>query len=389
MEPNDTVFAQILQNAPRYEFSRCVLRYRGNHRVKQFPCWTQFLCMTFAQLTGRSGLRDIELGLNAHHEKLYRAGFRGNVSRSTLADANEQRDYQIYQDFGLVLIGIAQKLYLNEEIGLDVAQAVYALDSTTIDLCLSLFPWATFRKTKAAVKVHTLLDLRGSIPAFLVTTTGKVADVTVLDDIPLPAGSIVVMDRGYLDYARWYTLHNQGVFFVSRAKSNFKGQRRYSRPVDKATGLRCDQTVELSTPKSQQAYPIPLRRISYVDLDTKQRYVFLTNNFILPAKTIADIYKKRWEVELFFKWLKQHLRIKSFYGTSDNAVKTQIWIAISAYLLVAITKKRLNINCSLYTFLQILEITVFEKKPILQLVRDALKQESPPSSSKQLELFGF
>ena len=389
MEPNDTVFAQILQNAPRYEFRRCVSQYRGNYGVKQFPCWTQFLCMIFAQLTGRSGLRDIELGLNAHHEKLYRAGFRGKISRSTLADANELRDFRIYQDYGLILIGIAQKLYQNEELGLDVAQAVYALDSTTIDLCLSLFPWATFRKTKAAVKVHTLLDLRGSIPAFLVITTGKVSDVTVLDEMPLPAGSIVVMDRGYVDFARWYVLHTQGVFFVTRAKSNFQARRRYSRPVDKATGLRCDQTVELTNPKSQRAYPTVLRRITYVDLETKQRYVFLTNNFTLPAKTIADIYKKRWQVELFFKWLKQHLRIKAFYGTSDNAVKAQIWIAVSAYVLVAITKKRLNINCTLYTFLQILEITVFEKKPILQLVRDALKQESPPSNSKQLELFSF
>jgi len=389
MEPNDTVFAQILQNAPRYEFSRCVARYQGNYRVKKFPCWTQFLCMMFAQLTGRSGLRDIELGLNAHQEKVYRAGFRGTVSRSTLADANEQRDHRIYQDYGLILIGIAQKLYQNEEFGLEVTQAVYALDSTTIDLCLSLFPWATFRTTKAAVKVHTLLDLRGPLPAFLVITTGKVSDVTVLDDIPIPVGSIVVMDRGYLDFARWYRLQNQGVFFVTRAKSNFQARRRYSRPVDKATGLRCDQTVELTLPKSQRAYPLPLRRISFVDLETKQRYVFLTNNFVLPAKTIVDIYKKRWQVELFFKWLKQHLRIKAFYGTTENAVKTQIWIAISAYVLVAITKKRLNIDCTLYTFLQILEIAPFEKKPILQLVRDALKQESPPHISKQLELFSY
>lgn len=389
MESGETVFAQILQNAPRYEFNRCVQRYRGNHWVKRFSCWTQFLCMVFAQLTAREGLRDIETGLNAHHEKLYRAGFRGKVARSTLADANEQRDFRIYQDFGLLLIGIAQKLYQDEDLGLELAQSVYALDSTTIDLCLALFPWATFRETKAAVKVHTLLDLKGSIPVFLNITTGKVNDVNILDELPVPAGAIVVMDRGYVDFKRWYALHIKAVFFVTRAKSNFKFRRRYSRPVDKSLGLRCDQTIELVTKKSLEGYPDLLRRISYVDQETGKKYVFLTNNLALPAKTIADIYKQRWQIELFFKWLKQHLRIKAFYGTSANAVKTQIWITVSAYLLMAITKKRLKLNCSLYTFLNIVEVAIFEKKPIFQLVSDALKQDSPPPASKQLNLFSY
>jgi len=389
MEPGDTVFAQIIQNVPRYDFNRCVQRYKGNYWVKRFSCWTQFLCMAFAQLTGREGLRDIETGLNAHHEKLYRAGFRGKVARSTLADANEQRDFRIYQDLGLVLIGIAQNLYQDEDMGLELAQSVYALDSTTIDLCLSLFPWATFRKTKAAVKVHTLLDLKGSIPVFLNITTGKVNDVNILDALPVPLGAIVVMDRGYLDFQRWYALHRKGVFFVTRAKSNLKFQRRYSRSVDKATGLRCDQTIVLVTKKSQEGYPEPLRRISYVDQETGKKYVFVTNNFDLPAKTIADIYKKRWQIELFFKWLKQHLRIKAFYGTSVNAVKTQIWICVCAYLLVAITKKRLKLNCSLYTFLNIIEVTIFEKKPISQLVSVALKQEAERPASNQLNLFSY
>lgn len=389
MESGETVFAQILQNAPRYEFNRCVQRYRGNHWVKRFSCWTQFLCMVFAQLTAREGLRDIETGLNAHHEKLYRAGFRGKVARSTLADANEQRDFRIYQDFGLLLIGIAQKLYQDEDLDLELAQSVYALDSTTIDLCLALFPWATFRETKAAVKVHTLLDLKGSIPVFLNITTGKVNDVNILDELPVPAGAIVVMDRGYVDFKRWYALHIKAVFFVTRAKSNFKFRRRYSRPVDKSLGLRCDQTIELVTKKSLEGYPDLLRRISYVDQETGKKYVFLTNNLALPAKTIADIYKQRWQIELFFKWLKQHLRIKAFYGTSANAVKTQIWITVSAYLLMAITKKRLKLNCSLYTFLNIVEVAIFEKKPIFQLVSDALKQDSPPPASKQLNLFSY
>ncbi|RNC64540.1 MAG: IS4 family transposase [Desulfuromonadales bacterium] len=389
MESGETVFAQIIQNAPRYEFNRCVLRYRGNHWVKRFSCWTQFLCMVFAQLTSRKGLRDIETGLNAHHEKLYRAGFRGKVARSTLADANEQRDFRIYQDFGLLLIGIAQKLYQDEDLGLELAQSVYALDSTTIDLCLALFPWATFRETKAAVKVHTLLDLKGSIPVFLNITTGKVNDVNILDDLPVPAGAIVVMDRGYLDFKRWYALHTKAVFFVTRAKSNFKFRRRCSRSVDKSLGLRCDQTIKLVTKKSLEGYPDLLRRISYVDQETGKKYVFLTNNFDLPAKTIADIYKQRWQIELFFKWLKQHLRIKAFYGTSANAVKTQIWIDVSAYLLMAITKKRLKLDCSLYTFLNIVEVAIFEKKPIFQLVSGALKQDSPPPAGKQLNLFSY
>ena len=338
MESGETIFYQIMQNVPRYEFNRCVQRYGGNYRVKRFPCWTQFLCMVFAQLTGREGLRDIETGLNAHHEKLYRAGFRGKVARSTLADANEQRDFRIYQDLGLVLIDIAQKLYKDEDLGLELAQSVYALDSTTIDLCLSLFPWATFRETKAAVKAHTLLDLRGSIPVFIDITTGKVHDVNILDTLPIPAGSILAMDRGYLDYRRLYNLHRKQVFFVTREKRNLKFYRRYSREVDKDTGLRCDQTVVPVASKARRDYPEPLRRISYVDQKTGKKYVYLTNIFYLPAKTIADIYKLRWQIELFFKWIKQHLRIKSFYGTSANAVKTQNWICVCAFLLVAITK---------------------------------------------------
>ena len=389
MESGETIFFQIMQNVPRYEFNRCVQRYGGNYRVKRFPCWTQFLCMVFAQLTGREGLRDIETGLNAHHEKLYRAGFRGKVARSTLADANEQRDFRIYQDLGLVLIDIAQKLYKDEDLGLELAQSAYALDSTTIDLCLSLFPWATFRETKAAVKAHTLLDLRGSIPVFIDITTGKVHDVNILDTLPIPAGSILAMDRGYLDYRRLYTLHRKQVFFVTREKRNLKFYRQYSREVDKDTGLRCDQTVVPVASKARKDYPEPLRRISYVDQKTGKKYVYLTDIFYLPAKTIADIYKMRWQIELFFKWIKQHLRVKSFYGTSANAVKTQIWICVCAFLLVAITKKRLKLDCSHYTFLQILEVAMFEKKPIIQLVKDALKHELPPPASKQLNLFSY
>ena len=389
MESGETIFFQIMQNVPRYEFNRCVQRYGGNYRVKRFPCWTQFLCMVFAQLTGREGLRDIETGLNAHHEKLYRAGFRGKVARSTLADANEQRDFRIYQDLGLVLIDIAQKLYKDEDLGLELAQSAYALDSTTIDLCLSLFPWATFRETKAAVKAHTLLDLRGSIPVFIDITTGKVHDVNILDTLPIPAGSILAMDRGYLDYRRLYTLHRKQVFFVTREKRNLKFYRQYSREVDKDTGLRCDQTVVPFASKALKDYPEPLRRISYVDQKTGKKYVYLTDIFYLPAKTIADIHKMRWQIELFFKWIKQHLRVKSFYGTSANAVKTQIWICVCAFLLVAITKKRLKLDCSHYTFLQILEVAMFEKKPIIQLVKDALKHELPPPASKQLNLFSY
>ena len=389
MNSGKTVFTQLLQYLPRYELDKCIKRYKGNYRVKNFSCWNQFLCMAFAQLTGRESLRDIETCLNSHHEKLYHIGFRNRVSRSTLADANELRDYRIYQDFGYHLIGIARKLYQGEELTLSLKQSVYALDSTTIDLCLSLFPWAHFRKTKAAIKMHTLLDLRGSIPTFISLTTGKVHDVNILDTVPLEAESIITMDKAYIDFARLYNIHRTPAFFVVRAKDNLQCRRLYSQKVDKTSGVRADQTIMLTGKKSKEAYPEVLRRVSYVDIEKNKRFVFLTNNFNISAKLVADIYKQRWQVELFFKWVKQHLRIKKFYGTSANAVKTQIWIAVSIYLLVAITKKRLDLPVNLYTFLQILEVNIFEKKPIFQLVNDALKQNDNGSTCNQLNLFNY
>lgn len=387
MNSGKTVFAQILQHLSRYEFNKCVTKYNGNCRVRKFPCYDQFLCLAFAQLTYRASLRDIETCLNSHREKLYHVGFRGQVSRSTLADANERRDYRIYQEFGYYLINIAQKLYHNEDVAVEMAQSLYALDSTTIDLCLSLFPWATFRKTKAAIKIHTLLDLRGSIPTFISLTPGTVHDVTMLDVVPLKQQSIVTMDRGYIDFRRLYAIHQLPAFFVIRAKSNLKFRRITSRKVDKTSGLRADQTIVFKVTKSKNAYPEALRRVSYVEPETRTHLVFLTNIFSIPAETVTDIYKQRWNIELFFKWIKQHLRIKSFFGTSFNAVKTQIWVAISVYLLVAIMKKRLNLPGSLHTILQILEVNIFEKKPIIQLVSDALKQDKEPAVSNQLNLF--
>ena len=387
MNSGKTVFAQILQHLSRYEFNKCVTKYNGNCRVRKFPCYDQFLCLAFAQLTYRASLRDIETCLNSHREKLYHVGFRGQVSRSTLADANERRDYRIYQEFGYYLINIAQKLYHNEDLAVEMAQSLYALDSTTIDLCLSLFPWATFRKTKAAIKIHTLLDLRGSIPTFISLTPGTVHDVTMLDVVPLQQQSIVTMDRGYIDFRRLYAIHQLPAFFVIRAKSNLKFRRLTSRRVNKTSGLRADQTIVFKVTKSKNAYPEALRRVSYVEPETRTHLVFLTNIFSIPAETVTDIYKQRWNIELFFKWIKQHLRIKSFFGTSFNAVKTQIWVAISVYLLVAIMKKRLNLPGSLHTILQILEVNIFEKKPIIQLVSDALKQDKEPAVSNQLNLF--
>jgi IS4 transposase len=387
MNSGKTVFVQLLQHLPRYEFNKCVKRYNGNHRVRKFPCYDQFLCLAFAQLTYRESLRDIETCLNSHHEKLYHIGFRGQVSKSTLADANEIRDYRIYQDFGYHLIGIARKLYRGEELAVELAQPLYAFDSTIIDLCLSLFPWATFRKTKGAIKIHTLLDLRGAIPVFISLTPGIIHDVNMLDIVPLEKESIVTLDRGYLDFRRLYAIHTLPAFFVIRAKSNLKYQRLMSRKVDKSTGLRADQTIILKGNKSREAYPEALRRVSYIDPETQRRFIFLTNIFTIPAKSVADIFKQRWQIELFFKWIKQHLRIKTFYGTSPNAVKTQIWIAVSIYLLVAIMKKRLNLPGSLHTILQILEVNIFEKKPIIQLVRDALKQRPEPVISNQMNLF--
>jgi len=387
MNIGKTVFAQVLEHLPRYEFDKFVEKYRGNHRVRRFPCYDQFLCLAFAQLTYRESLRDIETCLNSHHEKLYHIGFRGQIARSTMADAGEMRDYRIYQDFAYHLISIAKRLYQNEDLAIDLDYSLYALDSTTIDLCLTLFPWAHFRKTKAAIKMHTLLDLRGAIPTFISLTTGKVHDVNILDILPLEKDAVITMDRGYVDFTRLYAVNLFPAFFVIRAKSNFRYRRLNSQTVDKTLGLRSDQRVVLTSKKSRAAYPEAMRRVSYMDRDTNQRFVYLTNIFTVPAITIADIYKQRWQVELFFRWIKQHLRIKTFYGTSPNAVKTQIWIAVSIYLLVAILKKRLHLPGSLHTILQILEVNMFEKRPINQIVKDAYKQEPEPIVCNQLNLF--
>src|ERR1700676_1662816 len=354
-----TVFAQLLDYLPAYEFQKCVSRYRGDSHLRGFSCLDQLLAMAFAQLTYRESLRDIEACLRSMSGKLYHVGFRGKVARTNLADANEAHDWRIFADFAQVLIGIARPLYARDPIGVDLAQSLYALDSTTIDLCLSLFPWAKFRKHKAAVKMHTLLDLHGNIPTFISIISGKVHDVNILDEILPEAGAFYVMDRGYVDFERLYVFTLSAAFFVVRTKSNVLLQRRYSHPVDKATGVRSDHTVILTAIGSANAYPDPLRRVSYLDIETRKRFKFLTNNFTLPALTIALIYKARWQVELFFKWIKQHLRIKSFYGTSENAVKTQIWIAVSIYVLVAIVRKRLRLEISLYQILQILSVTLF------------------------------
>ena len=387
MNSGQTVFRQLLQFLPRHDFNLCVRRYRGDYRTRSFSTFDQFLCLAYAQMSGRESLRDIETCLNSHREKLYHVGFRGSVSRSTLAEANERRDWRIFQDFGQVLIQIAQQLYHDEPFALELDQPLYAFDSTTIDLCLSLFPWAKFRRTKAAVKMHTLIDLRGTIPTYVTITTGNVHDVRVLDTLPVTEDAIYTMDRAYIDFTRLHTLHQQGAFFVVRAKANLCFKRLYSSPKDKDAGIRADQTITLTTYKSKNDYPGKLRRVSYVDKKRDKRLVFLTNNFTLPAHTIAEIYKQRWQVELFFKWVKQHLRIKSFYGTSINAVKSQIWIALSIYLLVVIARKKLNISCSLYTILQIIEVNLFEKKPILSLVADALKHIPDPQNDNQLNLF--
>ncbi len=387
MNVGKTVFAQILEHLPRYEFNRFVYKYKGNHRIRKFPCYDQFLCLAFAQLTYRESLRDIETCLNSHHEKLYHIGFRGQVSKSTLADANEVRDYRIYQDFAYHLISIARNLYKNEELAVDIDYALYAFDSTTIDLCLSLFPWAHFRKTKAAITMHTLLDLRGSIPTFISLTPGNVHAVKILDIIPLEKDSVIAMDRGYIDFARRYAVNLFPAFFVIRAKNNLRFTRLNSQKVDKTRGLRADQRIVLKGKKSRDAYPDVLRRVSYVDLDTNKRFVYLTNIFTVPAKTVTDIYKQRWQVELFFRWIKQHLRIKTFYGTSPNADKIQIWTAVSIYLLVVIMKKRPQLPGSLHTILQILEVNIFEKRPIIQIVKDAHKQEPEPVACNQLNLF--
>jgi len=372
-----------------YEFQKCVARYRGDSHGRGFSCWDQYLAMAFAQLTYRESLRDIEVCLRSMSGKLYHVGFRGQVSRSTLADANETHDWRIYADFAQVLIGIARPVYAQDPIGVDLNQSLYALDSTTIDLCLSLFPWAKFRKHKGAVKMHTLLDLHGNIPTFISITDGKVHDVNILDEILPEAGAFYVMDRGYVDFERLYVFTLSAAFFVVRTKSNVLLQRRYSHPVDKTTGVRSDHTVILTALDSAKAYPEQLRRVSYLDVKTRKRFKFLTNNFTLPALTIALIYKSRWQVELFFKWIKQHLRIKAFFGTSENAVKTQIWIAVSVYVLVAIIRKRLEIEASLYQILQILSVTLFEKTPILQALQPPDSQDDLLVSANQLNLFAL
>jgi Transposase DDE domain/Domain of unknown function (DUF4372) len=378
-----------MDHLPRYEFQKCVARYRGDAHYRGFSCWDQYLAMGFAQLTYRESLRDIEACLHSVSGKLYHMGFRGRVARTNLADANEVHDWRIFADFAQVLIGIARPLYARDPIGVDLAQSLYALDSTTIDLCLSLFPWAKFRKHKAAVKMHTLLDLHGNIPTFIRITDGKVHDVNILDEILPEAGAFYVMDRGYVDFERLYVFTLSAAFFVVRTKSNVLIQRRYSHPVDKTTGVRSDHTVILTAINSVKAYPDQLRRVSYLDVKTRKRFKFLTNNFTLPALTIALIYKSRWQVELFFKWIKQHLRLKAFYGTSENAVKTQIWIAVSVYVLVAIVRKRLALEASLYQILQILSVTLFEKTPILQALQASNSENNSPDAGNQLILFDF
>lgn len=387
MNQGSTIFSQILEFMPKHNFRQCVDRYNGNHRTRSFKCYDQFLCMAFAQLTYRESLRDIECCLRAMGKKLYHMGIRGKISRSTLAYANENRDWRIYCDFAQILIHEARQLYANDDFDLELQQTVYALDSSTIDLCLSVFPWARFRKTKGAIKLHTLLDLRGNIPSFVAITDGKVHDVNILDVLIPEAGAIYVMDKAYLDFERLYHLDQCAAFFVTRAKSNTKLRRLYSRTVDKSTGVRCDQVVVLTGFYTKKAYPEKLRRVKFFDAENNRRLVFLTNQFGLPPETIASLYRSRWQVELFFKWIKQHLRIKAFYGTSENAVKTQIWIAISVYVLVAIIKKRLKLELSLYTILQIFSVSVFEKIPILQALTGDGYTNRITSHHKQLNLF--
>lgn len=381
------VFSQVMDLLPLRSFRQCVERYQGDYKTKSFTCLDQYLCMAFAQITYRESLRDIETCLRSQSQKLYHMGIRGRVSRSTIADANEQRDWHIYADLAYSLITMARKLYSNEQFAVELEQAVYALDATTIDLCLSMFPWASFRQTKSAIKLHTLLDLRSSIPTFIHISDGKFHEVNTIDFIPLEPGAFYVMDRGYLDYARLYNLSQMSVFFLIRAKSNMRCRRIYSHPADRESGLICDQSVMLTGFYQEKYYPEKLRRIKYYDAENKQTLVFLTNNFTLPALTITKLYRCRWQVEIFFKWIKQNLRIKRFYGTSENAVKTQIWIAISVYVLVAILKKKLHLPVSLYTILQILSVTVFERTPLLQLLTNYTYRTENTMFHNQLNLF--
>ena len=382
-----TVFSQIMGFLPIKKFRRCVDRYNGNYRVRSFTCFDQFLCMAFAQLTYRESLRDIECCLRAMRGKLYHMGIRGKVSRSTIAYANENRDWRIYCDFAQILIHQARQLYSDDDFGLQLKETVYALDASIIDLCLSVFPWARFRKTKGGIKLHTLLDLRGNIPSFVTVTEAGVHEVNILDELVPEAGAIYIMDRGYLDFERLYAMHQEASFFVVRAKANTRLRRLYSSSVDKTSGLRCDQIVVPTGFYTKKHYPDKLRRVVFVDTDKEHRLNLLTNQMTLPAITIADLYRCRWQVELFFKWIKQHLRIKAFYGTSENAVKTQIWIAISVYVLVAIIKKRMKLDLSLYTILQIFSITLFEKMPILQALTDSDYKKQITNGHIQLNLF--
>ena len=387
MHTGKLVFAQVMEHLPLSTFHRCVDHYGGHYKVQRFSCLDQYLCMAFAQLTYRESLRDIQACLRAQSSKLYHMGFRATIARNTLAHANATRDWRIYCEFAQSLIRTARRLYADEPWGVELANTVYALDATTIDLCLSVFPWAPFRATKAAIKLHTLLDLRGNIPSFLCITDGKVHEVNILDQLTPEPGAFYLMDRGYLDFERLGRLAAAGSFFVTRAKSNLKTRRRYSHPINKTTGLVCDQSVLLTGFYSRQGFESPLRRIRFKDPTSGKTLIFLTNNFALPALTITQLYRQRWQIELFFKWIKQHLRIKTFFGTSENAVKTQIWIAISAYVLVAIVKKRLHLSASLYEILQILSLTMFEQTPLPQLLSFSEPLLGTPSSANQLILF--
>jgi hypothetical protein len=389
MNSGRTIFAQLLDYLPMHEFRKCVARYHGDHRIKTFSCWDQLLCMIFAQLAYRESLRDIVACLRSQSQRLYHMGFRSLVSRSTLADANEVRDWRICADFAQVLIARARELYRNEDLGIDLRNTVYALDSTTIDLCFSLFPWATYKTNQHAVKLHTLLDLRGNIPTVIRITPAQLSDLQFLDHIVLEPGAFYVMDRGYLDFARLHRWTLAGAFFVIRARKDFRFRRLISHKVDKTTGVQCDQTILLKWFYSVKGYPERLRRVRFLDPEREKRLVFLTNNFVLPADTIADLYRSRWHVELFFKWIKQHLRIKAFVGTSPNALKTQVWTAVCAYVLVAIVKKRLNLDMSLYTILQILSVSLFEKTPILRALSNPPRQFGEGVDHNQLELFNI
>jgi Domain of unknown function (DUF4372)/Transposase DDE domain len=387
LNQGQTIFSQLMELVPCYPFQLCVERYQGHRYVKDFSCWDQFLCLAFAQLTYRENLRDIETCLRAHQPQLYHMGWRGSISRSTLAYANEHRDWRIYADFAQVLIGTARELYHDEAFGVELNETVYAFDSTTVDLCLSLFPWAQFRRRKSAVKLHTLLDLRGNIPTAVYVTSGRVNDVRLLDQLGLEAGVFYLLDRGYVDYRRLYLITQALAFFVTRAEHNTRSRRCSWRGVDHSTGLRSDQTIRLTGPKSSRRYPAPLRRIHYFDAQKDLRLIFLTNNFQLQALTIAQLYRARWQVELFFRWIKHHLRIRAFYGTSENAVKTQVWVAITIYVLVAILKKQLQLDLSLYKILQILSVTIFQKTPILQAFLNFDAPSPAYDSCIQLNLF--